>query len=85
MADYNSMKVPELKKLLNERGLVQTGNKAELIKRLQGDDDAKAAEAGGDKAGSGRFLFPSPPKRSSGYIFGWTDRNSCCGKQNWAN
>ena len=53
------MKVPELKKLLNERGLVQTGNKAELIKRLQGDDGAKATETVGDKTEAGKFL-PRP-------------------------
>ena len=60
MADYNSMKVPELKKLLNERSLVQTGNKAELIKRLQGDDGAKATEAGEDKTEAGKILRPRP-------------------------
>ncbi|KAK5656189.1 hypothetical protein OQA88_4949 [Cercophora sp. LCS_1] len=42
MADYNSMKVPELKKLLNERGLTQAGNKADLIARLVEDDKQKA-------------------------------------------
>lgn len=41
MPDYNSMKVPELKKLLNERGLTQNGNKADLIARLQDNDKEK--------------------------------------------
>lgn len=41
------MKVPELKKLLNERSLPQTGNKADLIARLQENDrqQAKPADA----------------------------------------
>ena len=38
MADYSSLKVPELKKLLGERGLVTTGDKADLIARLQDSD-----------------------------------------------
>jgi len=45
MADYSQLKVPDLKKLLQERGLVISGNKADLIARLQEDD--------GKKAGSG--------------------------------
>lgn len=48
MADYSSLKVPELKKLLADRKLAQTGNKPDLIARLQEDDskpDAPAAEA----------------------------------------
>jgi len=42
MGDYNSMKVPELKKLLNERGLTQAGNKADLIARLVENDKEQA-------------------------------------------
>jgi SAP domain-containing ribonucleoprotein len=38
MAEYSSLKVPELKKLLAEKGLPQTGNKADLIARLIEDD-----------------------------------------------
>lgn len=38
MAEYSSLKVPELKKLLAEKGLPQTGNKADLISRLQEND-----------------------------------------------
>lgn len=45
MADYASMKVPELKKLLAERKLAQTGNKADLIARLQEEDDKPAGDA----------------------------------------
>lgn len=38
MADYASLKVPDLKKLLSERSLPQSGNKADLIARLQEHD-----------------------------------------------
>lgn len=38
MSDYASLKVPDLKKLLSERSLPQTGNKADLIARLQEND-----------------------------------------------
>lgn len=43
--DYANLKVPELKKLLNERGLAQSGNKADLITRLQENDKEKAPAA----------------------------------------
>lgn len=36
--DYATLKVPDLKKLLQERGLHQSGNKADLIARLQDND-----------------------------------------------
>ncbi|KAL7942939.1 hypothetical protein V8C42DRAFT_330837 [Trichoderma barbatum] len=49
MADYSSLKVPELKKLLAEKKLSQTGNKADLIARLQ-EDDKKNATASAPKA-----------------------------------
>lgn len=45
MADYSSQKVPDLKKLLSERGLVISGNKADLIARLQEDDAKKNGDA----------------------------------------
>lgn len=45
MSDYASQKVPELKKLLTDRGLATTGNKPDLIARLQEDDQSKAAPA----------------------------------------
>ncbi|KAI1199610.1 hypothetical protein F5X97DRAFT_119528 [Nemania serpens] len=41
MADYVSLKVPELKKLLQEKQLPVTGNKADLIARLQEHDKPK--------------------------------------------
>lgn len=46
MADYNSLKVPDLKKLLSERSLPLSGNKADLIGRLQADDSKKAGSSG---------------------------------------
>jgi SAP domain-containing ribonucleoprotein len=48
MAEYSSLKVPELKKLLSEKGLAQTGNKADLIARLE-QHDQKDAAASEDK------------------------------------
>jgi SAP domain-containing ribonucleoprotein len=60
MTEYQSLKVPELKKLLNERGLPQTGNKADLIARLQENDKAKEAVAPGNFCPSSP-PFPSPP------------------------
>jgi SAP domain-containing ribonucleoprotein len=46
MVDYNAMKVPDLKKLLGERSLPISGNKADLIARLQEDDTKKSGSAG---------------------------------------
>ena len=43
MVDYSQHKVPDLKKILQERGLVISGNKADLIARLQEDDNKKTA------------------------------------------
>ncbi|KAH8595983.1 hypothetical protein B0O99DRAFT_511154 [Bisporella sp. PMI_857] len=43
MADYSAQKVPDLKKLLQERGLAVSGKKEDLIARLQEDDSKKAA------------------------------------------
>ncbi|KAF4946159.1 hypothetical protein FSARC_14261 [Fusarium sarcochroum] len=45
MAEYSSLKVPELKKLLAEKSLPQTGNKADLIARLQESDKQSESEA----------------------------------------
>jgi SAP domain-containing ribonucleoprotein len=48
MADYAAQKVPDLKKLLQDRGLAVSGNKADLVARLQEDDDKKSGgNAGG--------------------------------------
>eukprot|EP00892_Ulva_mutabilis_P001646 jgi/Ulvmu1/11482/UM077_0026.1 len=46
MADnYENLKVPELKALLKERSLLQSGRKAELISRLQTDDENRDGAA----------------------------------------
>lgn len=45
MADYTKMKNAELEALLIERGLPKTGKKADLVKRLEEDDAAKANAA----------------------------------------
>lgn len=47
MTDYSSLKVPDLKKLLQERSLPTSGNKADLIARLQ-ENDKKPAEGAGE-------------------------------------
>jgi len=54
MADYNGMKVPELKKLLQERSLTQAGNKADLIARLVENDKAQAKD---DEPEAGKLLL----------------------------
>lgn len=41
MSDYAALKVPELKKLLQEKSLPITGNKADLIARLQEHDKSQ--------------------------------------------
>lgn len=64
MADYNSMKVPELKKLLNERSLPHTGNKADLIARLTENDKLQAADTAAPQAGkpsTPAYFFPAAP------------------------
>ncbi|KAI1390710.1 uncharacterized protein F4822DRAFT_161842 [Hypoxylon trugodes] len=43
MPDYASLKVPELKKLLQEKSLPVTGNKADLISRLQEHDKSQSS------------------------------------------
>ncbi|KAF4591937.1 DNA-binding SAP [Ophiocordyceps camponoti-floridani] len=45
MTDYANLKVPELKKLLADKKLPQTGNKADLIARLQENDGKHATTA----------------------------------------
>jgi len=42
MTDYKPLKVPELKSLLQERSLPVSGNKAELIARLEEHDKSKS-------------------------------------------
>jgi hypothetical protein len=59
MANYDKLKVTELRELLQERNLAQTGNKPDLIKRLQDNDKEKeAGGAAGDDA-KGMLSLPS--------------------------
>ncbi|KAM4061570.1 SAP domain-containing protein [Hirsutella rhossiliensis] len=62
MAEYSTLKVPELKKLLADKKLPQTGNKADLIARLQ-DDDVKNAKSPGAAAPS-KHPFPGQAFRA---------------------
>lgn len=73
MADYSSMKVPELKKLLGERGLPHTGNKADLIARLQENDKqqqaaSKAEPPAGKPSSLSLSLSPAAPSTSTSLI-----------------
>lgn len=63
MADYVSLKVPELKKLLQEKQLPVTGNKADLIARLQEHDKPKEEPKPATAAAPGSFS----PTRSTPY------------------
>jgi SAP domain-containing ribonucleoprotein len=62
MADYASLKVPELKKLLQEKQLPVTGNKADLIARLQEHDKANAQPKSG---APGSFVLIHAPRFES--------------------
>jgi len=64
MVDYSSMKVPELKKLLSERSLPQSGNKADLIARLQEYDKQQAAKNAEPQADSKK---PAPAEDEIDY------------------
>ncbi|TAQ85778.1 hypothetical protein B7494_g5897 [Chlorociboria aeruginascens] len=48
MTDYSQLKVPDLKKLLQERSLPISGNKADLIARLQEHEKKPAGATGGE-------------------------------------
>ncbi|KAI9849669.1 MAG: hypothetical protein M1837_002794 [Sclerophora amabilis] len=56
MTDYNNLKVPDLKKILQERSLPVSGNKAELIARLQEHDTSSK-----NPAPSGSATAIAPP------------------------
>ena len=60
------MKVPKLKSLLKERKLSQTGNKADLVKRLDDSDIKKTRESPSPK----RPSLKKAPQR----IFCWSSR-----------
>ena len=46
MVDYAPLKVPELKKLLQDRALPISGNKSDLLARLQEDDKKRPGVVG---------------------------------------
>jgi len=63
MADYGSLKILDLKKLLQERSLKISGNKPELVARLQEDDKHQAAAPAKSPRGRPRKgAAPSPTK-----------------------
>lgn len=51
--DYSTLKVPDLKAMLGQRNLPQTGNKAALIARLQENDASESADAPAEAAKPG--------------------------------
>lgn len=62
--EYPLLKVPDLKKLLQERGLAVSGNKAELISRLVADDKkskSNADEIDWDEDDKATSSGPVPP------------------------
>ena len=50
-ADLSKKSVPELRNECKARGLSSTGRKAELIKRLQGEEEERGEESGGEESG----------------------------------
>lgn len=60
MTNYDKLKVTELREMLQERNLAQTGNKPDLIKRLQENDKEKEAGGGGAAAGETKGTFTPP-------------------------
>lgn len=69
MTDYATLKVPELKKLLQEKSLPVTGNKADLIARLSEHDKssepAKPCESPFHAHGAARARAPRDWQRSA--------------------
>ncbi|KAI9756838.1 MAG: hypothetical protein M4579_003674 [Chaenotheca gracillima] len=61
MADYNNLKVPELKKLLQDRSLPVSGNKAELITRLHEHDTSSSKPALSTSAQPAAATTIAPP------------------------
>ena len=72
--EYTSLKVPELRKLLGERSLPVTGNKADLVARLQEDDKKKVAS----EAQPGKNLhLPTPLLVGPSILFLKSTNNAC--------
>lgn len=66
MAEYSTLKVPELKKLLADKKLPQTGNKADLIARLQ-DDNVKNSKSTAT-TGSSKHIIPAQAFRALAFL-----------------
>ncbi|RDW83440.1 hypothetical protein BP5796_04931 [Coleophoma crateriformis] len=65
MTDYNSLKVPDLKKLLQERSLPISGNKADLIARLQDNDGKKPDSAPAPATAEDEINWDEEPEPST--------------------
>lgn len=64
MTDYKSLKVPELKDLLQKRSLAISGNKADLIARLEEADSSVSSSAAPDAPAFPCKSADQKPKRS---------------------
>lgn len=81
MTDYATLKVPELKKLLQEKSLPVTGNKADLIARLSEHDKssepAKPCEFLLNAHGVARVRACARAETGGAYASKLTLHNSC--------
>jgi hypothetical protein len=77
--EYPSMKVPELRKLLQERSLPTTGNKPDLVARLQEDDKSKEAPVAAAQGTnfSLAYILPVDPFFASSFSLFWKISRSC--------
>ena len=74
MADLGSLKVPELKKLLQDRSLPVSGNKSELIARIQQHDSTAAASTATAAASTGSVAPGAAPALGEDEI-DWDDED----------
>jgi ribosomal protein L22 len=65
MTDYGELKVDELQKLLEQRGLPKSGKKAELVARLE-EHDAASAESPAPSPQSPEEVSEEAPSRQRG-------------------
>lgn len=71
MAEYSSLKVPELKKLLAEKSLSQTGNKADLIARLTDDDNKNKSASDSTQTAADAATPKEPEAAKPGEFYTW--------------
>ena len=62
--DYNKMKVAELRSELSKRGLETSGLKADLVQRLEDDDNEGGGSTNSTKSTKTQEEPPSAPKRT---------------------